>query len=184
MTACPFDILADPTPGNELYRALGMTLRTLDAGSSKDRGEYLQHSSFVKSLASSIAVSPRLARLDGRSLTRRQQHSLRLVKGNPGDMKLLGGEVIFAPTRRTDVFPARGRSRTRLGGSQSSDEVEQGVEEVEVVGIHRMKWVAGCRPNEEAYLLDRTTRDHGSVTTLLGAVGVDLRTSASCLDEA
>lgn len=38
---CPYPLYTDPS--RELYKALGMTLKTFDAGSEKDKGDYIKH---------------------------------------------------------------------------------------------------------------------------------------------
>jgi len=38
---CPYPVYTDPS--RKLYKALGMTLKTLDAGREEDKGNYIKH---------------------------------------------------------------------------------------------------------------------------------------------
>lgn len=73
---CPFPIFTDPT--RNLYRVLGMTLRTLDAGPPKEAGDYIIHGS-----------------LGGLGMVLR--NAVKLPLANAGDIKQLGGEFLLGP---------------------------------------------------------------------------------------
>ena len=73
---CPFPIFTDPT--RNLYRVLGMTRRTLDAGPPNEAGDYIIHGP-----------------LGGLSMVLR--NAVKMPLGNAGDIKQLGGEFLLGP---------------------------------------------------------------------------------------
>ena len=73
---CPFPIFTDPT--RNLYRGLGMTLRTLDAGPRNEAGDYITHGP-----------------LGGLGMVLR--NAVKMPLGNAGDIKQLGGEFLLGP---------------------------------------------------------------------------------------
>lgn len=73
---CPFPIFTDPT--RNLYRVLGMTLRTLDAGPRNEAGDYIIHGS-----------------LGGLGMV--LKNAVKMPLGNAGDIKQLGGEFLLGP---------------------------------------------------------------------------------------
>jgi hypothetical protein len=75
----PFEVYTDPTL--QLYTALGMTRRTLDAGPEEERGEYIRHG-----LMSGVAMVVMNALKAGMPVWE---------KG--GDISQLGGEFILGP---------------------------------------------------------------------------------------
>ena len=77
----PFELYTDPRL--ELHTALGMTLKTLEAGPEEEKGDYIQHGTLVGTL-----------NVIGRALTNYPPHVL-VKKG--GDIKQLGGEFIMGP---------------------------------------------------------------------------------------
>ncbi|CAE6393917.1 unnamed protein product [Rhizoctonia solani] len=73
---CPYEMYTDPD--RELYSALGMTLRTTDAGSDDEKGSYVKHGTFT-----------------GTMLVLKR--ALKMPLANAGDIKQLGGEFILGP---------------------------------------------------------------------------------------
>lgn len=73
---CPFPIFTYPT--RSLYRALGMTLRTLDAGPPNEAGNYIIHGP-----------------LGGLGMV--LKNAVKLPLTNAGDIKQLGGEFLLGP---------------------------------------------------------------------------------------
>jgi hypothetical protein len=73
---CTFPIFTDPT--RKLYCALGMTLRTLDAGPKDEAGDYIIHGP-----------------LEGLGMVLKNAVKMPLAKG--GDTKQLGGEFLLGP---------------------------------------------------------------------------------------
>jgi AhpC/TSA antioxidant enzyme len=73
---CPFPIYTDPT--RNLYRALGMTLRTLDAGPAEEAGDYITHGplGWMRMVL---------------------KNAVRMPLANAGDIKQLGGEFLLGP---------------------------------------------------------------------------------------
>ncbi|KAG9028321.1 hypothetical protein FRB95_006594 [Tulasnella sp. JGI-2019a] len=78
----PYPFYVDPHL--RLYRALGMTLKTLDAGPDVERGEYVRHGAFVGTL----------------SVIKRALMSGLPVIRKGGDIKQLGGEFVLGPGLR------------------------------------------------------------------------------------
>lgn len=74
--ACPYPIYTDRA--KHVYTALGMTLRTWDAGKERDRGAYIQHSLGASAIASI-------------------KSGVKLPLRPPGDQQQLGGEFILGP---------------------------------------------------------------------------------------
>lgn len=77
---CPFPIYTDPTL--HLYRALGLTRQTGDAGLDSDAGDYLVQTTMEATMA---------------TIKRATQMPLR----NPGHFTQLGGEFVFDGTLNT-----------------------------------------------------------------------------------
>lgn len=75
----PFPLYVDPHL--RAYRALGMTLKTLDAGPQEAKGDYIKHGAVLGTLA-----------VVGRALGSGMPV---LKKG--GDLKQLGGEFVLGP---------------------------------------------------------------------------------------
>lgn len=75
----PYPLYVDPHL--RLYRALGMTLKTMDAGPEEDKGEYIRHGALVGTLS-----------VIGRAVKGGMPV---LRKG--GDLKQLGGEFVLGP---------------------------------------------------------------------------------------
>ncbi|KAM0752035.1 hypothetical protein T439DRAFT_287409 [Meredithblackwellia eburnea MCA 4105] len=73
----PFPIYADPT--KQTYIALGMTMRTLDAG--KETPEYVKTTALGNVMMSIGQKALKMGR----------------ILGNPGDIKQLGGEFVLGP---------------------------------------------------------------------------------------
>lgn len=73
---CPFPIFTDPT--RDLYRALGMTIRTLDAGSANEAGDYIIHGP-----------------LGGLGMV--LKNAVKMPLADAGDIKQLGGEFLLGP---------------------------------------------------------------------------------------
>ena len=73
---CPFPIFTDPT--RDLYRILGMTLRTLDAGPANEAGDYITHGT-----------------LGGLGMV--LKNAVRMPLADAGDIKQLGGEFLLGP---------------------------------------------------------------------------------------
>ncbi|CUA67264.1 hypothetical protein RSOLAG22IIIB_07311 [Rhizoctonia solani] len=73
---CPYEMYTDP--GRKVYNALGMTLRTNDGGSEREKGSYVKHGTFT----GTMMVLKR---------------ALKMPLANAGDIKQLGGEFILGP---------------------------------------------------------------------------------------
>jgi hypothetical protein len=73
---CPFPIFTDPT--RNLYRVLGMTLRTLDSGPPNEAGDYITHGP-----------------LGGLGMV--LKNAVKMPLANAGDIKQLGGEFLLGP---------------------------------------------------------------------------------------
>lgn len=73
---CPFPIFTDPT--RDLYRALGMTIRTLDAGPANEAGDYIIHGP-----------------LGGLGMV--LKNAVKMPLADAGDIKQLGGEFLLGP---------------------------------------------------------------------------------------
>lgn len=77
---CPFPVYTDPTL--ELYRALGMTRQTGDAGTEEEKGDYVQHGT----LGGTLMVARNLGKMGKKGVTL-----------NPGHFTQLGGEFTLGP---------------------------------------------------------------------------------------
>ncbi|KZT53515.1 hypothetical protein CALCODRAFT_440019 [Calocera cornea HHB12733] len=78
---CPFPLYTDPS--RKLYQALGMTLRTLEAGPNSEKPDYVQHGS-----------------VGGMMMV--LKHAMKMPLGNAGDIKQLGGEFCLGPGLHCD----------------------------------------------------------------------------------
>lgn len=89
----PFAVYTDPTL--QVYRALGMTLQTLDPGPEADRGDYVRPNR-------SLEISTEAMGMDT-ALERETEMPTDLVSGSEskavcgGDITQLGGEFVFGP---------------------------------------------------------------------------------------
>ncbi|EGG02499.1 uncharacterized protein MELLADRAFT_117548 [Melampsora larici-populina 98AG31] len=77
---CPYPIYTDASESNRLYRALGMNKRSIESGPDLLKGDYLESMSTLELLTYGIKNSLKLPGLK-----------------SPGDLKQLGGELIFEP---------------------------------------------------------------------------------------
>ncbi|EGG02538.1 uncharacterized protein MELLADRAFT_91343 [Melampsora larici-populina 98AG31] len=77
---CPYPIYTDASESNRLYRALGMNKRSVESGPDLLKGDYLESMSTLELLTYGIKNSLKLPGLK-----------------SPGDLKQLGGELIFEP---------------------------------------------------------------------------------------
>jgi len=96
---CPYPIYTDRA--KHIYTALGMTLRTWDAGKEKDRGGYIQNS-----LGASVIAGIK--------------SGVKLPIKPPGDQQLLGGEFIFGPGIDGDISFCH-RMKTTRGHAEIED---------------------------------------------------------------
>ncbi|KAH9822456.1 hypothetical protein DFH28DRAFT_455072 [Melampsora americana] len=77
---CPYPIYTDPSESNKLYHALGMSKRSIESGPESFKGDYLESMSTFELISYGIKNSLKLPALK-----------------SPGDLKQLGGELIFEP---------------------------------------------------------------------------------------
>ncbi|KAG0145285.1 hypothetical protein CROQUDRAFT_723512 [Cronartium quercuum f. sp. fusiforme G11] len=77
---CPYPIYSDASASNKLYRALGMTRRSIESGPEASKGDYLNHLSPLQLMKYGIKNCLRLPAFI-----------------SSGDLKQLGGELIFEP---------------------------------------------------------------------------------------
>ncbi|QRW03877.1 AhpC/TSA antioxidant enzyme [Ceratobasidium sp. AG-Ba] len=75
---CPYEMYTDPS--RQLYKVLGMHLRTNDGGSEEEKGSYVRHGTFTGTLMV-------------------LKNALKMPLANAGDIKQLGGEFILGPGR-------------------------------------------------------------------------------------
>ncbi|KZP07824.1 hypothetical protein FIBSPDRAFT_762321, partial [Athelia psychrophila] len=92
--ASPFPLYVDPSPGNDLYHAMGMTLRTLDGGKEEEKGAYVKHGA-VGGIAMVVGHAAKA----------------RVPVWNPGgDITQLGGEFVLGPGRYECTYAHRMRN--------------------------------------------------------------------------
>lgn len=73
---CPYALYTDPSL--RLYNALGMNLKTFDAGAEEEKGDYIVHGP-----------------MGGVGMV--LKNAMKMPIGKAGDMKQLGGEFVMGP---------------------------------------------------------------------------------------
>ncbi|KAG8842628.1 hypothetical protein FRB96_004950, partial [Tulasnella sp. 330] len=143
----PYPLYVDPHL--RLYRALGMTLKTMDPGADDEKGEYVRHGALVGTLS-----------VIGRALKGGMPV---LRKG--GDLKQLGGEFVLGPGLRCKFAHRMSNTRghapinviARSAGVSTFDPIQasRGTENVSPTQETPNPFVFKTREEEEKWMKER-----------------------------